>query len=365
MIKKEISTVAIRVDEIEILRGIAAVSVVFYHILVLGEFQNINKSLDTVVNHFGMAVPLFYAISAFSLLYGYEKNIFNEDVLKRFYIRRFFRLAPLFYFMLIFYSIYLFIEFNHKSSLGTYLLNLTFTYMLVPSQHESMVWAGWSVGMEWLFYFAFPLMVLMSRSIIVLLIVFFISLIVSIKFTSLTLPITEVSASSNYMNIMKHIVFFITGMLIFKSIPLANKIKNKINWIKRLDVVYFIVAIGIFVVLERYINYEVLEVSLIVVLLFGAYLGFSKIFNNYIFKLMGKCSYGLYLLNPIIIVTLNNLGFYKYIKNSINSPVLNYLTGSAITLIIIVVFSNIAYMVIEQPGIKAGQKVIDKFIRKS
>lgn len=41
--------------------------------------------------------------------------------------------------------------------------NLSFTFNLIPGHEQSLVWAGWSVGVEMLFYLILPLLLLMSR----------------------------------------------------------------------------------------------------------------------------------------------------------------------------------------------------------
>lgn len=43
------------------------------------------------------------------------------------------------------------------------LANLTFTFNLFPGYEQSVVWAGWSVGVEMAFYFVFPLLFVSLR----------------------------------------------------------------------------------------------------------------------------------------------------------------------------------------------------------
>lgn len=79
-----------------------------------------------------------------------------EDGLKKFYIGRFFRIAPLFYLCISFYLIAMPLWYDTKIEVADLLANLTFSFGLIPGKHESIVWAGWSIGVEWIFYFLFP-----------------------------------------------------------------------------------------------------------------------------------------------------------------------------------------------------------------
>ncbi len=352
-----------RLDGIEILRGFAASAVVFFHVWALAGFQNSSKFIDEVVSYFGMAVPLFYALSAFSLLYGYEKKIFDEFIIKKFYIRRFFRLAPLFYCMLIIYLIFLYTTYGVKYDLSNILANLTFTFSFVPAQQESIVWAGWSVGIEWIFYFIFPLFVIVTRSVWALVITFVIFSIISINYPNLTNSLTAISPSINYINILKHIMFFLSGAIAFRLIFLAEYIKLNFRWIKKIEIVCICIAVSLFPVFEKFVPYELLQSIFFIILLFWAIIGYSKLFNNRLTRFLGRISYSLYLLQPITIVALNKIGVYSFIRHSVSNTVLGYVISGMVSVFIVSLLSSISYCCIEQPGIKLGDRII-KYTRR-
>jgi peptidoglycan/LPS O-acetylase OafA/YrhL len=129
-------------------------------------------------------VPLFFALSAFSLLYGYSSRLFEAESLQRFYVRRLFRILPLFYVML---AIYVCLEKILGSDLSNseILLNITFLFPFLPGKHESIVWAGWSLGVEWLFYATFPIFALLARRITLSAVAFILLIVVAMAFAGI------------------------------------------------------------------------------------------------------------------------------------------------------------------------------------
>ena len=71
---------------------------------------------------------------------------------------------------------------------------------------------------------------------------------------------------------------------------------------------------------------------------------------------LGKASYSIYLLHPIIIFTI--IPFYRCIYGFMPSDILGYLSSLLITLIPLIIISLISYKYIERPGVALGEKFI-------
>jgi peptidoglycan/LPS O-acetylase OafA/YrhL len=155
---------------IHALRVVAAATVYLLHAINLT--ADFGPRAVAFANQLTFGVPLFFAVSAFSLMYSTRLYQGTPGWIARFYLKRYFRIAPLFYFMLIVsvglvtsMSLGKYIPQRPFPEWGEFLLNLTFTFGLSPRDVSSLVLIGWSVGTEMLFYLIFPLVLVGVRGI--------------------------------------------------------------------------------------------------------------------------------------------------------------------------------------------------------
>src|SRR5262249_21715176 len=79
-------------------------------------------------------------------------------------IKRVFRIAPLFWFMMLAYwFLWWWPEYSQERFVEILLLNATFAFNFVPGMHQSVIGAGWSVGVEMPFYLIFPIALIWTR----------------------------------------------------------------------------------------------------------------------------------------------------------------------------------------------------------
>jgi len=164
---------------LDTLRAIAAFVVVFGHIELFKQERGYDSILTTNISypngHIG--VVLFFVLSGFLitfLLVGeYDQN--QKISLKRFYLRRIFRVWPLFYLILILsWSL---LNYHHN------IISILLTFSIFPNIAQSIGegWQGspqlWSIGVEEQFYLFWPLIfifLLRYKKVIHFLILFFI-----------------------------------------------------------------------------------------------------------------------------------------------------------------------------------------------
>ena len=152
-----------KLNYIDTLRGIAILMVIFVH--HEQQFPQAPKLLHLVASYCQMGVQLFFVASAFTLCTSYTLRSAELNPLSSFFIRRYFRIAPLYYIGLVFYALcdQLFRYFGTPVGESLYtplnvVANLLFVHGFVPTAYNGVVPGGWSIGTEMTFYLMFPLL---------------------------------------------------------------------------------------------------------------------------------------------------------------------------------------------------------------
>lgn len=196
------------------LRCFAALTIVLFHLAYLGKVQ-IPDYLWFVKTHFAVGVPLFYVVSAYSLMIGYHGKLGAAGGLSEYFIRRITRIAPLFYFMMIAYTAGLYGFFGRVVGVGEFMSSLFFVFGLVPQYAAGFVWASWSIGVEMVFYAVFPIMVLTVTSTRRAVILFLVALYLSIMWHYGVRGVpADIKPFTNHF-ILAYISYFATGILSF------------------------------------------------------------------------------------------------------------------------------------------------------
>jgi peptidoglycan/LPS O-acetylase OafA/YrhL len=147
---------------IDAVRGLAFLAVLSVHTASsVGAFP-----LKGLFYRGGYGVQLFFLASAVTLCYSISGRSAKEQTpILNFFIRRFFRIAPLFYLAVVFYSVFP----NSIPRFWTaqwaptgvhpsfYPITALFLHGWYPSTFNSIVPGGWSIGVEMAFYLLFPL----------------------------------------------------------------------------------------------------------------------------------------------------------------------------------------------------------------
>jgi len=85
-----------------------------------------------------------------------DKRSGEKMILRHFYIRRFSRIAPLFYLLMLLYWIRDAAVFGVFHPLSEVLVNASLLFNLVPSCIAGFVWASWAIGVITVLYLIFP-----------------------------------------------------------------------------------------------------------------------------------------------------------------------------------------------------------------
>jgi peptidoglycan/LPS O-acetylase OafA/YrhL len=141
------------------LRGVAVCGVVLSHIVY--RTIDLHNELSIILSYGQLGVQLFFFISALTLCISFDR----DQNLIFFYIKRFFRIAPLYYFAIFFYFLWENFKYSYHSNqiliisdynLINILSNIFLLHGFYPYGNNNIVSGGWSIGAEVYFYILFP-----------------------------------------------------------------------------------------------------------------------------------------------------------------------------------------------------------------
>jgi exopolysaccharide production protein ExoZ len=142
-----------RLDSLDTLRGVAILLVMIFHCAI---FFQPHLGVMKIAQYGAHGVQLFFIISAYTMCYMWHARSGEVSPVLKFYIRRFFRIAPLFWLVAISWYTFWLIHGGKDIELWKLISTLTFTHGLSPETNGSVVPGGWSIAVEMAFYVLFP-----------------------------------------------------------------------------------------------------------------------------------------------------------------------------------------------------------------
>ncbi|QIN62772.1 Acyltransferase family protein [Caballeronia sp. SBC1] len=165
-------TPAPRIAALDVGRTLAVIGVIAVHLAPWMVTSPV--WLDTLANLGQYGVQCFFVISAITIFASIEHDAQRlsrtREVLRNFYVKRFARIAPLYYLAIIGYAVVDYVARRaHGHMLSPHdfsdvILNLIFVHAWVPSATDSVVPGGWSISVEMLFYMIAPALVFFCRT---------------------------------------------------------------------------------------------------------------------------------------------------------------------------------------------------------
>lgn len=347
---------------LDALRGWAIIGVVLVHTYYATQsFQDIKGGKFWQSGQYG--VQLFFLVSAFTLCYSYfsQKEKFN---LKHFFLKRWFRIAPMFYLAIIYYSYENYLSnrtvllFDLPVSI-TYVCNILFLIDVVPPTTLSIVPGGATIAVEFSFYMLLPFLLVYIKTVKAAFQLFVITLITAIVFTLFVkYQVPEIYTTRYaiffYMNIIKQMPVFSLGILLFMIY------QSKDQLIKIPKFCFYILILLFFISLLYDID-DILPKYIRISLLFFAlgYLLLNKevtfLVNAFIARI-GMVSFSIYIIHFAVIFWLTRLHFLNVFSNMYFNLLFNFL----VTFFTSFFISNITYELIEKKTIRLGTFIINK-----
>lgn len=358
-----------RLDGIDILRGIAVISVVLYHFFVLLGLTDNNMFL--YIHTFGsIGVPLFFVISGYLIYRSVDRNMSQKGTKKgllNYSLHRFFRILPAYYFNLfiVFLMVAFIVEndFFYSASFFRYFFShLTFaSYFTHMSTGFGINGAYWTLSIEMLWYIIAPLFLIFFKRTRVLLLIMLMSLLYIWSMgDGLFDSLLELDKEAfNYRLLLHYYItqlpgqinYFIAGILIYKYAISAAPDRSIRNYLfATLILLSFIGVMGYYRIYLDFLPSHLILLSVTVLLFILLYT--TKVKGGAFLEWIGKISYSLYLWHMPILFVMQKSHILEH---------RSLLEATLFFLIFLFSISSMSYYFIEEGGFSLRKRVTKRF----
>ncbi len=364
---KLVQSVAVeKYDYIDALRGFAILGVVLVH---TSQWVSPSAGIPALIAKNGArGVQLFFLASALTLFLSIEKRREHESrsVIK-FFIRRFFRIAPLFYLAIIAFTLYSGMSERYWAPDGIswwhIALTATFLHGWHPETITSVVPGGWSIAVEMTFYLFVPYLFLKLKDVRSTVI----ALLASLVFVRISSKLATIVLSSMYPESQQYLVSGFTFLWFFSQLPIFllgiltyHVIRAHPNQDKVLSAAFLCVS---FFLAAAFLQASTFQTLLPQHFMYGVVFAFfalalhfdpESMFVNRVTTLIGRLSFSIYIVHFMILNLLKEVFDNGFPMMGTSGFALAYLLVLGLSMGL----SSILYRAVEIPGINLGKRVI-------
>ncbi|PRD41164.1 acyltransferase [Phyllobacterium phragmitis] len=365
-----------RIDCLDGLRGLASLWVMIGHALLLTGWRL------PVLSEPDLGVDLFIMLSGFLMVFHYQLRAGKEpwdltSTWRNFWVRRYFRIAPLYYLLLavalvlgpwLFESRMVIDTFLGRTpqapnrfldhSLTNGLMHVSFLFGLVPDYAYRTPLPDWSIGLEMQFYAAFPFIMLLLGKAgwlkgAAVTAAIAIAIWLMLKLLGIHFPMPA------FLPLKMHI--FLCGMLLALALH-ANASRAVLHGVAA--VALALLPIGGDMTVAKMLMRVILVAIFFAMLyhrLFGGKLGTrlqtaSSFLGNNFFRWLGELSFGAYLWHLILLqpIVAYFIGAYG---DTITSPV-RFALVTAILVPLVYAVAYVTFLAVEKPGQRLAKQLI-------
>ncbi|WAC47967.1 acyltransferase [Asticcacaulis sp. SL142] len=348
-----------RYDYIDALRGVAICGVLTIHVGLAS--PDIHFLLLKLSEYGAVGVKLFFIVSAMTFCYSMSGKEFDP---RTFYIRRFFRIAPMFYIAGIVYPYVFSVNSNHNIwndyNLYDYILTFTFLHGFFPEAINKVVPGGWSIACEMIFYAALPFLLHFITNMKRALIATFFSFLLAYSWRlSMRFFFDASEMMDNFIlfGFLSNLPAFLCGISIYQflktSFAQGLALRLRRNFTAEV-LVMGVLGLLIMVALSPYRHVQDPLVSIVVISIFvlATALSGTRLINNKLFRYLGVVSYSLYLVHFLFLMILLPIAQRLAI-----SPDAGFVVGFILVSSFSVCVAGITYRYIEIPMIELGRRL--------
>lgn len=302
-----------RYNNINALRALAAISIVFMHVRSNLGLYNLNSTfMNFFIAKSGVFVRLFFMISGFVMCLSYYDMFKNKSVnFNDFYMKRFIKILP-FFATLTILDVLSTIVLQKQLLISTIIeafSNITLLFGLFPQAQIEVVGVGWTLGVIFGFYILFPFFVFCiwdkKRAWLSLFAFLIINFICTVYFVH-----DGVSVGANTIRWM---CYFIMGGIIYLYLPKINEFYQSLKDKMKIHTSLFIFTLGLFIVFKTIsLNVNIMIENLFVILGFTLMIISTlfedcKLWCNFGTNFISKHSFEIYLSHMMVFRVLQIL----------------------------------------------------------
>ncbi len=353
-------------DYIDALRGVAVLLVIVVHTGMLFDIGLFPKIFQLIQGNGARGVQLFFILSSLTLFMSYltRKNQ-EQNTKKNFFIRRFFRIAPMYYVMIVVGLFYFGLGARYwlGDASGISFVNVfshfTFLSGLSPYYMNSILGVEWSVGVEMLFYLLIPFLATKIKSTNQALQLFLGTIIVVVPINYVLGKMTVIGNQNLWNDFLflwlpNQLPVFVLGVILYFVI-----VKND----RKFNLYYLAPLIFFFLFGFKNGRFWIYTVSMFFTFcILYVWKSNTKLVVNKLFIFFGKISYSVYLVHFIILDMM-----LKYMKpvgmgyQNIFYFALYFMLLAALSTLV----AYTTYSLIEKNGIKLGKYIIERKEKKT
>jgi len=204
------------------LRAIAALMVFLIHsgapaLRAAGPIGN------AIVDHGRYGVTVFFVVSAFSLCVSLSPAFAGEQVSwTAYFVRRFFRIAPLYYVVLAYVVVSGSAPVARDSYMETMLFHVTFANVVAPQFANDVISVEWSIAVEWGFYLLLPFLVGVCRHRYGVAALSIVAILLVRWHDDIAAALGKTFFENRSFSLLSHFYAFVVGMVVFLAV--TNKL---------------------------------------------------------------------------------------------------------------------------------------------
>jgi peptidoglycan/LPS O-acetylase OafA/YrhL len=349
-----------RKNYLDVVRAFAALLVVTVH--TQQHFPAPNRAIELMASFGQLGVQLFFTLSAFLIFESLDRIRQKGGTLTEFFVHRFLRIAPLYYFaMVLFLTVFgiifpavgLMPHAPASYTVEAIIANVFFVHGLVPSATNAIVGGGWSIGTEMLFYLLAPALFALRNRPARLIAIGAACFPLIWLATQTFQPLLD---APNYVNINGFLFFsilnelpvFLCGALLFALKEQAFSISREaaiMGWVAPMALACWL-WVTHFTSTMTFAYVPLLagiSSSFFIVLM-------SKvaISNRFVIE-FGRRAFSIYIFNMVVLMLVENVA----VRNGIHLP---YLGALPIVVVLVYLFSGTTYNYIEKPFLRMAKR---------